>query len=51
MVDSHPNREIMVAVGDSAPDFTLQNSDGSYLSLSDGLEAGSLILLFYRGDW
>ncbi|MBS7531314.1 AhpC/TSA family protein [Hazenella sp. IB182353] len=38
-------------VGDSAPDFKLKNAVGKEVSLSDKLKNGSVVLVFYRGEW
>ena len=51
LVDTHPNHKIVIKTGAPAPDFRLQNSDGSLFTLSEGLRGGSLVLIFYRGDW
>jgi len=40
-----------VKVGDSAPDFTLENLDGRQISLSDFLGKKNVVLVFYRGHW
>jgi len=40
-----------VKVGDKAPDFTLRNTTGQEVSLSQLLSKGSVILGFYRGRW
>jgi peroxiredoxin len=37
--------------GQPAPDFSLLNTDGQSLILSDGLERRPLVVVFYRGDW
>jgi len=37
--------------GDKAPYFTLENSDGKQISLSNLLEKGSVVLSFNRGNW
>ena len=39
------------AVGDRAPGFTLPDATGRAVSLADGLDAGPVVLQFYRGDW
>ena len=39
------------SVGDKAPNFTLENSEGKSISLSKLLESGSVILSFNRGNW
>lgn len=41
----------IINIGDKAPDFTLPNVDGSSVSLSEALQAGSVVLVFYRGAW
>lgn len=38
-------------VGDKAPDFSLPNVAGHPVRLSDELENGPVILVFYRGAW
>ncbi|WP_164931401.1 peroxiredoxin-like family protein [Longirhabdus pacifica] len=38
-------------VGEKAPDFTLKNATGKEVSLSDTLQKGPLVLIFYRGEW
>ena len=40
-----------VKVGDQAPDFTLRNTSGKEVSLSQQLSKGPVILSFYRGRW
>ena len=40
-----------VKVGDKAPDFTLKNTQGQEVGLSQLLEKGPLVLSFYRGRW
>lgn len=40
----------MIAVGDSAPDFTLRNQDGEEVSLS-GFRGRKVMLVFYPGDF
>lgn len=40
-----------VNVGQSAPDFTLENMDGKPVSLSDFRGKQSVVLVFYRGQW
>jgi cytochrome oxidase Cu insertion factor (SCO1/SenC/PrrC family) len=40
-----------VKVGQPAPDFTLQNVDGTNVSLSDFRGKKSVVLVFYRGHW
>ncbi len=38
-------------VGDTAPDFTLDNAVGEKVRLSNYLEQGAVILTWYRGGW
>ncbi len=38
-------------VGDTAPNFTLNNAQGNPVSLSDYLEKGDVVLTWYRGGW
>jgi len=40
-----------VNVGETAPDFTLENFDGNRISLSDFRGKENVILVFYRGHW
>lgn len=40
-----------VKVGDTAPDFTLENMDGRAISLSDFRGRKNVVLVFYRGHW
>jgi cytochrome oxidase Cu insertion factor (SCO1/SenC/PrrC family) len=40
-----------VSVGETAPDFTLENLDGNRISLSDFRGKKNVILVFYRGHW
>ena len=43
--------EGVVKVGDTAPDFELQNAAGKLIGLKDILAEGPLVLCFYRGKW
>jgi cytochrome oxidase Cu insertion factor (SCO1/SenC/PrrC family) len=40
-----------VHVGETAPDFTLENMDGNRITLSDFRGKKNVILVFYRGQW
>jgi len=40
----------MIAVGDTAPDFTLRDQDGEQVSLSD-YRGRKVLLVFYPGDF
>jgi hypothetical protein len=37
--------------GQRAPDFTLDDSHGNPVSLTQVLPAGPVLLTFFRGDW
>lgn len=37
--------------GDTAPDFTLENTVGETINLRHTLEAGPVVAGFYRGRW
>ena len=38
-------------VGEPAPDFTLPNTSGELVKLSDLLAHGPVVVTFYRGTW
>ena len=40
-----------VQVGEQAPDLTLPDVDGQPVALSDLLNNGPVVIVFYRGDW
>ena len=40
-----------VKVGQPAPDFTLQDSDGKNVTLTDYRGKKNVVLVFYRGHW
>jgi cytochrome oxidase Cu insertion factor (SCO1/SenC/PrrC family) len=40
-----------VKVGQPAPDFTLEDSDGKNVTLSDYRGKKNVVLVFYRGHW
>ena len=40
-----------VKVGDKAPAFTLNNTDGKPVSLSSLTAAGPVVISFFRGKW
>ena len=40
-----------LAVGERAPDFTLDNVGGGGFTLSSHLQGGTAVLNFYRGQW
>lgn len=37
--------------GDSAPDFSASDAEGKLVSLAEELEAGPVVIIFYRGEW
>jgi hypothetical protein len=43
--------EVILKVGDKAPDFTLPNGDGKPVSLSEYVSKGPVVIVFYRGFW
>lgn len=38
-------------VGDIAPDFTAKNQNNKDVNLKELLKSGSVVVLFYRGEW
>ncbi len=40
-----------LAVGEVAPDFTLEDQSGQKVTLSDSRGKSPVVLVFYRGDW
>lgn len=40
-----------VAVGNPAPDFTLESKDGGTVTLSTFRDRKNVVLVFYRGHW
>ena len=40
-----------VAVGEMAPDFTLESHQGMKITLSEAREKSPVVLVFYRGYW
>ncbi len=40
-----------LSVNDAAPDFTAKSADGKEVHLKDQLKKGSVVLVFYRGQW
>jgi len=40
-----------VAVGEVAPDFTLEDQSGQKVTLSDARGKSPVVLVFYRGYW
>jgi cytochrome oxidase Cu insertion factor (SCO1/SenC/PrrC family) len=48
---SAQQRSSPVEVGESAPDFTLEDQNGSKVTLSDARNKSPVVLVFYRGYW
>jgi peroxiredoxin len=40
-----------LTTGDHVPNFELPDQNGNPWILSERLEQGSTVLVFYRGDW
>ena len=40
-----------IKVGQPAPDFSLENSDGNVITLADFRGKKTVVLVFYRGYW
>lgn len=40
-----------VKVGDIAPDFSLKSFNDTEIALSDLIDRGPVVLVFYRGRW
>ena len=40
-----------VAIGDAAPDFTLEDQNGHKITLSDSRSKNPVVLVFYRAHW
>jgi cytochrome oxidase Cu insertion factor (SCO1/SenC/PrrC family) len=47
----NPTELNRVKVGDKAPDFILEDINGSRVSLSDFQSKKNVVLVFYRGHW
>ena len=45
------DKPIGLNVGDIAPDFTAKNQSNKDVNLKELLKSGSVVLLFYRGEW
>ncbi len=51
IANNHKNVLGGLKVGDKAPDFSLYNFRGKVVNLSQELDKGQVILVFYRADW
>ena len=47
----YAQRTSPIAVGEVAPDFTLEDQSGNKVTLSDARGKSPVVLLFYRGYW
>ena len=45
------NRASPVAIGEVAPDFTLESHQGTKITLSEAREKSPVVMVFYRGYW
>jgi cytochrome oxidase Cu insertion factor (SCO1/SenC/PrrC family) len=50
-VEMMAQRAAPVAVGDTAPDFTLEDQSSRKITLSESREKTPVVLVFYRGYW
>jgi hypothetical protein len=48
---TNTQRNSPVAVGDTAPDFTLEDQNGNKVTLSDSRSKNPVVLVFYRAYW
>ncbi len=48
---TNPHRSTPVAVGDIAPDFTLEDQNKNKVTLSEARGKSPVVLVFYRGYW
>jgi len=51
LVISNATHATGLKVGEKASDFNLPNALGNFISLSDCLKSGPVVLKFYRGEW
>ena len=49
--DGLVQRTSPVQVGETAPDFTLEDQNGNKVSLSEARSKSPVVLVFYRGYW
>lgn len=50
-MQEHPNWDNVLKVGQVAPDFALENINGTLLALNKRTENALTVIIFYRGDW
>lgn len=46
-----PMRSTPIGVGDTAPDFTLEDQNKNKIKLSEARGKSPVVLVFYRGYW
>lgn len=46
-----PLRSSPIGVGDTAPDFTLEDQNKNRITLSEARGKSPVVLVFYRGYW
>ena len=49
-IETEPQRVAPVGIGETAPDFTLEDQSGRKVSLS-GSRGNPVVIVFYRGYW
>lgn len=45
------NQPVGLHVNDKAPEFTASDQNGKAISLKDELKKGTVVVIFYRGEW
>lgn len=51
VLHAHAQEPQGLQVNQAAPDFTAKNQDGRTINLKSLLKNGSVVLVFYRGEW
>jgi len=50
-VETVPQRAAPMTVGETAPDFTLEDQNGRKVTLTEWRGQNPVVLVFYRGYW
>jgi cytochrome oxidase Cu insertion factor (SCO1/SenC/PrrC family) len=50
-IPTSPSPKVILAKGDTAPDFTLNDQNGKSVKLSKLVKKMPVVLVFYRGFW
>ena len=50
-VETVPQRAAPITIGETAPDFTLEDQNGRNVTLAEWRGKKSVVLVFYRGYW